>query len=942
MSMNPTGRPAVATLDGWMRNVERQVLSGARRPTPVDLSDAVGPGISGRAVQLFDWNVLEATYNGYFWSDAQAFHSPDPDVVWTGQVIARDNGGGLQQVWNPDAPDEATFWIRTWSTDEATGAITFTEWRHFATPSGYLSPDILDPDFVAGVTSDGVVPGTGPAVDVEGGISYLYARWDAVDLNLDGDPQNDVVTYWVYAGLPGAEEFVTSIGGLSTVIRKIPGDTNPLQPLTDYSVYVVASDADGFGAPGPASIGQLEQVDTPDIRATAAWVGTMTADHLRGGDLNYDVIVASGSMEARGTGIVGLSGEEGFYVKGPLPPSGKESERDLLVTFPVNGDPNIIAGQLTATTALFTKGATFQGTSGIDVGAKLILFGDIKAPKNPPTAANTWDEDTLATAGGGIIRAITRGHDGGIYALGDTNTLRRWAMTGSSPFAIDSTPIVISGLPSGASVDQIVYNPIRSAYNITYTTSGGSKKHWIAALTTAFAYVAASAFERDLDYAITNPFDPGGGRPVPNVLASWRIGVNYTTGQVLEVHNATNNTWKIVTWTTTSAGAVVAGTSTTITPSVDIVDFVDTPFVGMGDFDYGAGTNKIILHRTASFLAYSATGTRQSQWDWSQAAAVENAWYDPTSTRFRSARIMADGSLRRYTYESGETNHGGVNKEWWIGESLYDSVGTVHETPLTPLTHITMKQRAKLLVTMDPTPGTGSADEPTNRRVWMGKNASTTAGPATSALFLRATLANSTGLNSVTIVPGTDGAAFSTAKAADFPASLSPGGIESNSGGSYWYGDDTAKFLQLQLDSNTDATNTAGNKPALRIGPPSGAHQRIDGNEVIAMTSDTVQGTYRINQNGGTIVGLGPPIFGFDFDRNVAKTTDANSEFTLGHNMGTGNLAIFLTPRTTNRHLTVTGISATQITVQVRLLTTGALSGAGSTLNVDFFVVKMT
>lgn len=47
--------------------------------------------------------------------------------------------------------------------------------------------------------------------------------------------------------------------------------------------------------------------------------------------------------------------------------------------------------------------------------------------------------------------------------------------------------------------------------------------------------------------------------------------------------------------------------------------------------------------------------------------------------------------------------------------------------------------------------------------------------------------------------------------------------------------------------STTDANESAGNAPALRIGDVAGTHLRIDGNEIVAMASDTAAGTLFVN-----------------------------------------------------------------------------------------------
>lgn len=64
------------------------------------------------------------------------------------------------------------------------------------------------------------------------------------------------------------------------------------------------------------------------------------------------------------------------------------------------------------------------------------------------------------------------------------------------------------------------------------------------------------------------------------------------------------------------------------------------------------------------------------------------------------------------------------------------------------------------------------------------------------------------------------------------------------------YDSDSPVLKQVILTSATDANTTAGNKPPLRVGPPTGAHLRIDGNEILAMTGNTGQGELFLNGGG--------------------------------------------------------------------------------------------
>jgi hypothetical protein len=128
-------------------SIDKRLANQERRASPLSGTDLLGPGMSARAIQILDWNSEEATFNGYFWSIPGALHSPDPLIPWTGHVIAKDDGSGLQQVWNVDIETGIATWMRTWTPNpDGDGEVVFTEWRKFATSSGLIGvPEIDQP-----------------------------------------------------------------------------------------------------------------------------------------------------------------------------------------------------------------------------------------------------------------------------------------------------------------------------------------------------------------------------------------------------------------------------------------------------------------------------------------------------------------------------------------------------------------------------------------------------------------------------------------------------------------------------------------------------------------------------------------------------------------------------------------------------------------------------
>lgn len=65
------------------------------------------------------------------------------------------------------------------------------------------------------------------------------------------------------------------------------------------------------------------------------------------------------------------------------------------------------------------------------------------------------------------------------------------------------------------------------------------------------------------------------------------------------------------------------------------------------------------------------------------------------------------------------------------------------------------------------------------------------------------------------------------------------------------YSDRFEVSKRVWIQENRDASTESGNLPTLMVGPNTGTHLRIDGNEVIAMTSDTAQGTLYLNTGAG-------------------------------------------------------------------------------------------
>jgi hypothetical protein len=107
------------------RQTQKRMERQERRVSSASAIDVLGAGFASQAVQIADWNALDVTSNGFYHSLPGAQNSPDVTLSWTGQVIARDNGTGMQQVWNTDGLT-STYWVRSYAADSPAPAAPIT------------------------------------------------------------------------------------------------------------------------------------------------------------------------------------------------------------------------------------------------------------------------------------------------------------------------------------------------------------------------------------------------------------------------------------------------------------------------------------------------------------------------------------------------------------------------------------------------------------------------------------------------------------------------------------------------------------------------------------------------------------------------------------------------------------------------------------------------
>lgn len=117
--------PISIDLDGWMRDIERRLLTQERRSSRVETQRVLGPGFGRYAQQVFDWNDEQTWLSGQFWSDTGAQNTPNSAVPWLGSVRSASGLGGVQEVVSLDGT--LTKMIRQFTVTPG-GIPTFSAW----------------------------------------------------------------------------------------------------------------------------------------------------------------------------------------------------------------------------------------------------------------------------------------------------------------------------------------------------------------------------------------------------------------------------------------------------------------------------------------------------------------------------------------------------------------------------------------------------------------------------------------------------------------------------------------------------------------------------------------------------------------------------------------------------------------------------------------------
>lgn len=246
-----------------------------------------------------------------------------------------------------------------------------------------------------------------------------------------------------------------------------------------------------------------------------------------------------------------------------------------------------------------------------------------------------------------------------------------------------------------------------------------------------------------------------------------------------------------------------------------------------------------------------------------------------------------------------------------------------YESPLSIPVGVTVTRRSRLTVTAGSIPDSGRHNDPDRVRFYISNTTSggsyyrqpdLTAGSKSALYTAQPTFSGSTG-------PTT---AFPTGTAARFTSSN--GKMEITADGYALFG------------SSTDASTASGNRPALRIGNPSGQHLRIDDNEIIAMSSDSVQGILHLNAGGGTQIGGGMNLFAINANE-VSTTADGNGRVTVNHGLGVVPAGITLTAKTNHICKVFSSSNATSFVAEFHTFASGNPVAAGASVTFGWIAV---
>lgn len=355
--MSTTGWVDPDSFEGALRDLSKRLARLERRPASMSTSDLLGPGLASYAVGIIDWNATEATLNGFYYTFPGSLNSPDEALSWTGQTIAKDDGTGMQQVWNTDGP-VPIYWVRTYAPNVVPGGPpVYDDWKRFATGSGLIEGDMLDPDTFPGEMEptdpplDSPTPVTtkGPSAVI---VHYEWTRGESVDLYVslvDGAPIDGTTLHTV--NFPEGGFVYTDAAG------------NPLPVDTDVFFALVAKNAAGEAVESAWVPGQAGGILPEYLHML---VGTLIAQRLETETL-FGVLITGSELNITGA----IHAYDNFL--------------------------SIVAQTMTAYSAVFEDNLDLRGDNNVLRGTFTITSG-VPDPKAPPEVAPYWPSVTTDMA----------------------------------------------------------------------------------------------------------------------------------------------------------------------------------------------------------------------------------------------------------------------------------------------------------------------------------------------------------------------------------------------------------------------------------------------------------------------------------------------------------------------------------------------------------------
>lgn len=366
--------------EDYLRRLEKRLARLERHQGGgTSINEVLGPGMASQAVQIIDWSSRDALLNGFYHSTPGAVNSPDPLLSWTGQVIAKDDGTGMQQVWNTNGPT-TLYWMRTYApTPTNDGNVLFSVWKRFATESGYIGLDELDTEVTDAIESGGapVAPVApefrvvgmprGLMVQVKNGLPGWTYTYTITNHTTEDDPD-------ITASYPDTKQPII-------YVEEMP-DGTPFDPnSTGYSFTITATNEAGQ-ATSPASAPQALVLND------STTIAELVVDKLISGEGTFGSLTGAfalfGSLQV-GTSI-SLSDDEGIVIETPLGP----------MVLPADGSSPQFKGEAEFDRLTVLGNLAIRGTSNeVAKGASIQLSTVIQPPKSSPVIQYGYDTHAI-------------------------------------------------------------------------------------------------------------------------------------------------------------------------------------------------------------------------------------------------------------------------------------------------------------------------------------------------------------------------------------------------------------------------------------------------------------------------------------------------------------------------------------------------------------------